>query len=130
MAWVDVDVEGLARRWHRTSRAQAYLLDLSFGVRFTARQQKAVRDHFRVGEPLPGKAEPLAAVVGKPGTPCSHWMDAEGVTHDLWYFTKTGVVAVTSDRSNRIKAVECAVGMQAYELLVEAARVAGALPSD
>jgi hypothetical protein len=128
MIWVDVDAGGLARAWHRTSKAQAYLLDLAFEARFTQRQLQVVGERLRVGNTRPASlANLLEPAGGKAGVWCGHWTDAEGSTRDLWLFPRTGLVALTSNRRKKLVAIECVVGMRAYELLVAAARAAGDL---
>jgi hypothetical protein len=125
MAWVDVDSKGLARGWSRLSREQARLLDLSFGVRFTELQLQAVGERLQLGTLRPESLDGLFEAMGRRGTWSGHWVDPEGWVHDLWYVQRTGIVALTSNRRQMISAVECAVGMRAYGLLLEAARAAG-----
>jgi hypothetical protein len=128
MIWVDVDASGLARGWQRTSKAHAYLLDLAFEARFTQRQLQAAGERLRIGNTRPANlADLLEQAGGKSGVWCGHWVDAEGFTRDLWLFPRTGLVALASNGRKKLVAVECVVGMRAYELLVAAARAAGDL---
>jgi len=128
MIWVEVDADGLARAWHRTSNAHAYLLNLAFEARFTQRQLQAIGDRLRVGNTRPANlVHLLEPTGGKAGVWCGNWLDAEGINRDLWLYPRTGLVALASNRRKKLMAVECVVGMRAYELLVAAARAAGDL---
>jgi hypothetical protein len=128
MIWVDIDTAGLARAWHRTSKAHAYLLDIAFEARFTQRQLIAAGERLRVGHTRPANlGDLLVSAGGKPGVWCGHWVDAEGFTRDLWLFPRSGLVALASNGRKKLVSVECVVGMRAYALLVEAARAAGDL---
>jgi hypothetical protein len=127
MIWVDVDAYGLARHWQRIAQAHAYFLDLAFECRFTQRQLQAAGERLRIGNTRPLNLANLFEELGKPGVWCGHWTDAEGFTHDLWFYPRSGLIAVATNGRKKIVAIECVIGMRAYELFVAAARASGDL---
>lgn len=122
--WIDVDDEGRAIAWHRTTRAESRVLDRGYGCRGSAALRRRVSSRLVPGSPRP---DDLASVLGRA------WLhvalhEEDGSGEGLWSLGPPGLLRLEWNAEGLLTTIELPTGESACRALRAAARQTGEWP--
>jgi len=124
--WIDVDAEGRAVAWHRTTRAESRVLDRGYGCRVPAALRRRVSSRLVLGSPRP---DDLASALG------SAWLHValhaqDGSGEGLWSLGPPGLLELEWNAKGLLASIAFPTGESACRALRAAARQTGEWPDE